>query len=236
MNPIVQAVTERIIARSAQSRAAYLADVNARRADRQDGGPEREKLSAGNKAHAFAACPVADKQALLGGNWPNIAIVTAYNDMLSAHQPYERYPELIRQAAREAGATAQVAGGVPAMCDGVTQGQPGMEMSLFSRDVIAMATAIALSHNTFDAALYLGICDKIVPGLLMGALQFGYLPAIFIPSGPMSSGLPNSEKARIRQLFAEGKASREELRKPNVTAITAPALAHFTARPIPTKC
>jgi len=227
MNPIVQAVTERIIARSAQSRAAYLADVNARRPDRQDGGPEREKLSAGNKAHAFAACPVADKQALLGGNWPNIAIVTAYNDMLSAHQPYERYPELIRQAAREAGATAQVAGGVPAMCDGVTQGQPGMEMSLFSRDVIAMATAIALSHNTFDAALYLGICDKIVPGLLMGALQFGYLPAIFIPSGPMSSGLPNSEKARIRQLFAEGKASREELLQAECDSYHGPGTCTF---------
>ena len=227
MNPIVQAVTERIIARSTQSRAAYLADVNARRPDRQDGGPEREKLSAGNKAHAFAACPVADKQALLGGNWPNIAIVTAYNDMLSAHQPYERYPELIRQAAREAGATAQVAGGVPAMCDGVTQGQPGMEMSLFSRDVIAMSTAIALSHNTFDAALYLGICDKIVPGLLMGALQFGYLPALFIPSGPMSSGLPNSEKARIRQLFAEGKASREELLQAECDSYHGPGTCTF---------
>ncbi len=207
MNRELTRITERIIARSADTRAAYLADVTARRPD----GPNREALSAGNKAHAFAACPAHDKKALLGGDWPNIAIVNAYNDMLSAHQPYERYPALIRDAARHNNATAQVAGGVPAMCDGVTQGQPGMELSLFSRDIIAMATAISLSHNTFDAGLYLGICDKIVPGLLMGALQFGHLPAIFVPSGPMASGLPNSEKARIRQLYAEGKASREEL-------------------------
>ena len=207
MRAALDKITARIEARSAETRAAYLADTALRRPD----GPNREALSAGNKAHAFAACPAADKQKLLGGQWPNIAIVSAYNDMLSAHQPYERYPDFIRAAARKHQATAQMAGGVPAMCDGVTQGQPGMELSLFSRDVIAMSTAIALSHNTFDAALYLGICDKIVPGLLIGALQFGHLPALFVPSGPMSSGLPNSEKARIRQLYAEGKASREEL-------------------------
>ena len=171
----------------------------------------RDTLSAGNQAHAFAACTAHDKKALLGGNWPNIAIISAYNDMLSAHQPYHRYPDLIRDAARDCGATAQFAGGVPAMCDGVTQGQPGMELSLFSRDVIAMSTAIALTHNSFDAALFLGICDKIVPGLLIGALQFGHLPVFFVPSGPMASGLPNSEKARIRNLYAEGKASREVL-------------------------
>jgi phosphogluconate dehydratase len=207
MHPQLDAITARIIERSAETRRAYLDGVAAAQAPK----PSREGLSAGNKAHAFAACPAHDKQALLGGNWPNIAIVTAYNDMLSAHQPYQRYPDLIREAARQCGATAQVAGGVPAMCDGVTQGQPGMELSLYSRDVIAMGTAIALSHNTFDAGLYLGICDKIVPGLLIGALQFGHLPAIFVPSGPMASGLPNSEKARIRQLYAEGKASRDEL-------------------------
>ena len=207
MHPQLDAITARIFERSAETRRAYLDGVAAAQAPK----PSREGLSAGNKAHAFAACPAHDKQALLGGNWPNIAIVTAYNDMLSAHQPYQRYPDLIREAARQCGATAQVAGGVPAMCDGVTQGQPGMELSLYSRDVIAMGTAIALSHNTFDAGLYLGICDKIVPGLLIGALQFGHLPAIFVPSGPMASGLPNSEKARIRQLYAEGKASRDEL-------------------------
>jgi phosphogluconate dehydratase len=207
MHPQLTAITQRIIERSRETRRNYLDGVAAA----HDDNPSRETLSAGNKAHAFAACPAHDKQALLGGNWANIAIVTAYNDMLSAHQPYQRYPELIRQAARACGATAQVAGGVPAMCDGVTQGQPGMELSLYSRDVIAMGTAIALSHNTFDAGLYLGICDKIVPGMLIGALQFGHLPAIFVPSGPMASGLPNSEKARIRQFYAEGKASREEL-------------------------
>lgn len=200
-------ITKRIIARSAATRRHYLDDVAAAK----DAPKGRDNLSAGNKAHAFAACPVHDKKAMLGGDWPNIAIISAYNDMLSAHQPYHRYPDIIRDAARGVNATAQFAGGVPAMCDGVTQGQPGMELSLFSRDVIAMSAAIALTHNSFDAALYLGICDKIVPGLLIGALQFGHLPAIFVPSGPMASGLPNSEKARIRNLYAEGKASREEL-------------------------
>jgi phosphogluconate dehydratase len=207
MHQRLEEITARIVARSAATRQQYLDGVAAAR----DLPKGRDMLSAGNQAHAFAACPVHDKKALLGGNWPNIAIISAYNDMLSAHQPYHRYPDLIREAARQCNATAQFAGGVPAMCDGVTQGQPGMELSLFSRDVIAMSTAIALSHNSFDAALYLGICDKIVPGLLIGALQFGHLPAIFVPSGPMASGLPNSEKARIRNLYAEGKASREEL-------------------------
>lgn len=206
MNKIVQEVTEKIITRSQTTRAAYLQLM------RQSLDNDKAKnISAGNKAHAFAACPLEDKKKLIGGNWPNIGIVTAYNDMLSAHQPYEHYPEKIKDYARQYSATAQVAGGVPAMCDGVTQGQDGMELSLFSRDVIAMASAIALSHNTFNAALYLGICDKIVPGLLIGALQFGHLPAVFVPSGPMPSGLPNAEKSRVRKAYARGEATREEL-------------------------
>jgi phosphogluconate dehydratase len=175
------------------------------------GEPARKRLSCTNLAHGFAASAAPDKQALKELRWPNLAIVTAYNDMLSAHQPYERFPGLIRTAAREAGATAQVAGGVPAMCDGVTQGQPGMELSLFSRDVIAMSTGIALAHGMFDAALCLGVCDKIVPGLLIGALSFGQMAAVFVPAGPMPSGMPNKEKARIRQLFAEGKVGRDAL-------------------------
>ncbi|HWF98876.1 MAG TPA: phosphogluconate dehydratase [Steroidobacteraceae bacterium] len=203
----VLAVTERIRERSRDLRAAYLA----RMAGQAGGEPARKRLSCTNLAHGFAASAAPDKQALRELRWPNLAIVTAYNDMLSAHQPYERFPGLIRAAARDAGATAQVAGGVPAMCDGVTQGQPGMELSLFSRDVIAMSTGIALSHGMFDAALCLGVCDKIVPGLLIGALAFGQLPALFVPAGPMPSGMPNKEKARIRQLFAEGKVGREAL-------------------------
>jgi phosphogluconate dehydratase len=174
-------------------------------------GRQRGVLACGNLAHGFAACSADDKADLTGNKKDNIAIVSAYNDMLSAHEPYQHFPELIKQAAREAGGVAQFAGGVPAMCDGVTQGQPGMELSLFSRDVIAMSTAIALSHNMFDGALYLGVCDKIVPGLLIGALSFGHLPAVFVPAGPMPSGLPNKEKVRIRQLYAEGKVGRDEL-------------------------
>ena len=174
-------------------------------------GRQRSVLACGNLAHGFAACTADDKADLTGNKKDNIAIVSAYNDMLSAHEPYQHFPELIKQAAREAGGVAQFAGGVPAMCDGVTQGQPGMELSLFSRDVIAMSTAIALSHNMFDGALYLGVCDKIVPGLLIGALSFGHLPAVFVPAGPMPSGLPNKEKVRIRQLYAEGKVGRDEL-------------------------
>lgn len=206
MHKTVKAVTERIVARSKASRTAYLALMQQGRSEF-----DRRAISAGNTAHAIAACPLEDKKAMIGGNWPNLAIVTAYNDMLSAHQPYEHYPQKIKTFARQHGATAQVAGGVPAMCDGVTQGQPGMELSLLSRDVIALSTAISLSHNTFDAALYLGICDKIVPGLLIGALQFAYMPAAFVPSGPMPSGLPNAEKSRVRKAYARGEATREEL-------------------------
>ena len=206
LHPVVQAVTERIRLRSAESRAAYLARIDAAREE----GPARGRQSCGNLAHGFAAAE-DDKPRLRATHAPNLGIVTAYNDMLSAHQPFRFYPELIKMAARNAGGSAQVAGGVPAMCDGVTQGRPGMELSLHSRDVIAMATAVSLSHEMFDAALLLGVCDKIVPGLLMGALSFGHLPAIFVPAGPMPSGLPNAEKARVRQAHAEGKATREEL-------------------------
>ncbi len=200
-------VTERIRERSRATRAEYLARARAGR----DASATRAKLSCTNLAHGFAASTTHDKDALKRLQWPNLAIVTSYNDMLSAHQPFERFPGLIRVAAREAGATAQVAGGVPAMCDGVTQGQTGMELSLFSRDVIAMSTALALSHNMFDATLCLGVCDKIVPGLLIGALTFGHLPTIFVPGGPMPSGVANQEKARIRKLYAEGKVGRAEL-------------------------
>ncbi|HXS19962.1 MAG TPA: phosphogluconate dehydratase [Steroidobacteraceae bacterium] len=206
LHPRVREVTERIRERSREPRAAYLERMTGQGA----GESARKRLSCTNLAHGFAASG-PDRQALKDLRWPNLAIVTAYNDMLSAHQPFERFPGLIRAAARDAGATAQVAGGVPAMCDGVTQGQPGMELSLFSRDVIAMSTGIALSHGMFDAALCLGVCDKIVPGLLIGALSFGQLPAVFVPAGPMPSGLPNKEKARIRQLFAEGRLGREAL-------------------------
>ncbi|WP_029014590.1 phosphogluconate dehydratase [Niveispirillum irakense] len=203
----IRRVTDRIIERSAANRAAYLSQVNAMRQK----GPRRGTLACGNLAHGFAACAADDKAKLKSGTEANLAIVSAYNDMLSAHQPLERYPELIKQTARKVGAVAQFAGGVPAMCDGVTQGQAGMELSLFSRDVIAMSTAIALSHNMFDAALYLGVCDKIVPGLFIGALSFGHLPAIFVPAGPMTSGLSNPEKAKVRQLYAEGKLGRDAL-------------------------
>lgn len=200
-------VTETIIERSRESRSAYLARVDAAIGK----GPHRAGLACGNLAHGFAACAAGEKSDLAADQKANIAIVSAYNDMLSAHEPYKEFPLLIKNAVKAAGGVAQFAGGVPAMCDGVTQGQPGMELSLFSRDVIAMATAVSLSHNMFDGALYLGICDKIVPGLLIGALCFGHLPAVFVPAGPMPSGLPNKEKVRIRQLYAEGKVGREEL-------------------------
>jgi phosphogluconate dehydratase len=203
----VREVTDRIRERSRDTRAAYLEVMQ----EQFSSGATRAGLSCTNLAHGFAAADPTDKEKLKATRWPNIAIVSAYNDMLSAHQPLERFPSLIKLAAREAGAVAQFAGGVPAMCDGVTQGQAGMELSLFSRDVIAMSTAIALSHNMFDATLCLGVCDKIVPGLLMGALKFGHLPTIFVPAGPMTSGMPNKEKARIRQLFAEGKVGRDAL-------------------------
>jgi len=207
VHPVLESVTARIIARSRPSRGAYLAHLEAARVK----GVQRGALSCTNLAHGFAAFPANDKLALKEYKKPSVAIISSYNDMLSAHQPFEGYPAVIKDAVREAGGVAQFAGGVPAMCDGVTQGQPGMELSLFSRDTIAMATAVALSHNMFDAALYLGVCDKIVPGLLIGALHFGHLPAIFVPAGPMQSGLANSAKAKIRQLYAVGKATREEL-------------------------
>jgi len=203
----IQDVTNRIAARSRDSRRDYLNRLDAAK----EQGVYRSALSCGNLAHGFAACSPSEKAALAGNKALNLGIVNSYNDMLSAHQPYQFYPDIIKEAAREIGATAQVAGGVPAMCDGVTQGQPGMDLSLFSRDVIAMATAISLSHNMFDAAVYLGICDKIVPGLVIGALSFGHLPAVFIPAGPMPSGLPNDEKSKIRQLYMEGKVGRAEL-------------------------
>ncbi|WMW81969.1 phosphogluconate dehydratase [Undibacterium cyanobacteriorum] len=207
MNPVVAAVTQRIIERSKTLRSEYLARLEQMR----HRGPRRASLSCANQAHANAAADGKTKIWLNQAQKPNIGIVTAYNDMLSAHQPYATYPDQIKQAALNFGATAQVAGGVPAMCDGVTQGRPGMELSLFSRDVIAQATAVALSHDTFDATLCLGICDKIVPGLLIGALAFGHLPTIFIPAGPMGSGLSNKEKAAVRERYAQGKATKEEL-------------------------
>ena len=216
-------VTARIARRSQDGRARYLDRI----AQAAAGGRRRSGLGCANQAHAFAACAPGDKARLRDGETPNLAIVTAYNDMLSAHQPYERFPALIREAARAAGATAQVAGGVPAMCDGVTQGEAGMELSLFSRDVIALATAVALSHQTFDAAVYLGVCDKIVPGLVIGALSFGHLPAVFIPAGPMTSGLPNDEKSRVRQLHAEGKATRAELLAAEMASYHGPGTCTF---------
>jgi len=207
INKQVAAVTQRIIERSVSLRADYMRQI----ADDLSNRPERGKLSCGNLAHGFAACGEGDKNSLRMMEAGNMAIITAYNDMLSAHQPYAVYPDKLKQAMRDIGCTAQVAGGVPAMCDGVTQGQDGMELSLLSRDLIAQCTAMSLSHQMFDGVLALGICDKIVPGLLMGVLTFGYLPAMFIPAGPMETGLPNKEKVRIRQLFAEGKIGRDEL-------------------------
>ena len=222
LHSTVAAVTQRIIERSTPTRRRYL-DLMAEQKER---GINRPRLSCGNFAHGFAAAG-EDKEAISHFSGPNIGIVTAYNDMLSAHQPYGRYPEQMKIFAREVGATAQVAGGVPAMCDGVTQGQPGMDLSLFSRDVIAMGTAIALSHGMFDAAALLGICDKIVPGLLIGALRFGHLPMLLVPGGPMPSGLPNKEKQRIRQLYAEGKVGKDELLKAESSSYHAPGTCTF---------
>ena len=224
MHARVAEVTERIVQRSRDNRSLYLDRLEA--AADQARTP-RAKLGCANQAHAFAAAPAGDKVKLALGRVPNLGIVTAYNDMLSAHQPYETFPEMIRQAAREAGGTAQVAGGVPAMCDGVTQGEAGMELSLFSRDVIALATAVALSHQTFDAAVYLGICDKIVPGLVIGALAFGHLPAVFIPAGPMVSGISNTEKSHTRQLYAEGKVGRDDLLKSEMGSYHGPGTCTF---------
>ncbi len=219
----ISAVTEKIVARSKDSRARYLDKID----DAVARQPRRKALGCANVAHGFAACGPQDKDMLRNGAGPNIGIVTAYNDMLSAHQPFETYPDLIRNAARAAGGTAQVAGGVPAMCDGVTQGETGMELSLFSRDVIALSTAVALSHQMFDVAVYLGVCDKIVPGLVIGALSFGHLPAVFIPAGPMTSGLPNDEKGKIRQLFAEGKVGRDALLEAECKSYHGPGTCTF---------
>jgi len=222
LNSTIDRVTDRIRERSAKSRGDYLGRMAAAVAD----GPARAHLSCGNQAHAYAAMGT-DKDALVAERLPNIGIVTAYNDMLSAHQPYERYPDLIRAAARKAGATAQVAGGVPAMCDGVTQGQPGMELSLFSRDVIALAAAVALSHNVFDAALYLGVCDKIVPGLIIAAATFGHIPAVFVPAGPMPSGIPNDQKSAVRNAFAVGEVGRAELMAAEMASYHGPGTCTF---------
>lgn len=224
LHPVLQRVTQRIIERSRNSRSAYL--EGARAAMRQ-GKVERSQLSCTNQAHAFAAMPDGIKIHLKETARPNLAIVSAYNDMLSAHQPLETYPAIIKEEALKAGATAQFAGGVPAMCDGVTQGFEGMELSLFSRDVIAMSTAIALSHQMFDAALYLGVCDKIVPGLLIGALSFGHLPALFVPAGPMTSGIANDEKAKVRQLYAEGKVGRDALLASEMASYHGPGTCTF---------
>ncbi len=221
LNDTIARVTDRIRERSADRRAAYL-DTIARSAE---DGPRRAHLSCGNQAHAYAA--MDDKADMAMTARPNIGIVTAYNDMLSAHQPYETYPALIRRAAHAAGATAQVAGGVPAMCDGVTQGRAGMELSLFSRDVIAMAAGVAMSHDTFDAAVWLGICDKIVPGLVIAAATFGHVPAVFLPGGPMPSGLPNDEKARVREDFAAGRVGRDKLMEAEMASYHSPGTCTF---------
>ena len=223
MNPVVEKVTARIIKRSGDTRQRYLDQIE--RAAAQ--GPSRTSMSCSNLAHGIAACGAQDKDRLAGGEVPNLGIVTAYNDMLSAHQPYEKFPEQIRDAAAAVGAVAQVAGGVPAMCDGVTQGRDGMDLSLFSRDVIALSTAVALSHDMFDAALCLGICDKIVPGLMIGALSFGHLPVVFVPAGPMPSGLPNKEKAQVREAYADGKVGRDELLAAESAAYHSPGTCTF---------
>ncbi|AMJ60034.1 phosphogluconate dehydratase [Bosea sp. PAMC 26642] len=223
INARIAEVTERIVGRSRDARSRYLDRIAAA----AEAGPRRQSLGCANQAHGFAACLPGDKVMLRAGHGANLAIVSAYNDMLSAHQPYERFPALIREAARAAGGVAQVAGGVPAMCDGITQGEAGMELSLFSRDVIALSTAVALSHQTFDATVFLGICDKIVPGLVIGALAFGHLPAVFIPAGPMTSGLSNDDKAKARQLFAEGKVGRETLLEAEAQSYHGPGTCTF---------
>ena len=222
LNDTIHRVTQRVIANSRDSRAAYL-DLMDRESERQ---VDRTSLSCSNLAHAFAGAE-EDQAAIMAAKGPNLGIVTAYNDMLSAHQPYHRYPERMKIWAREVGATAQVAGGTPAMCDGVTQGEAGMELSLFSRDTIALSTTVALSHAMYDGVALLGICDKIVPGLLMGALRFGHLPAIFVPSGPMGTGISNKEKQRVRQLYAEGKATREELLASEMGSYHSPGTCTF---------
>jgi phosphogluconate dehydratase len=222
-HPVVAAVTQRISERSAPQRAAYLRRID----EAAQRGRGADRMGCANVAHAFAGLPANDKLKVVAEKAPNIGIVNAYNDMLSAHVPLGRFPDIIKEEARRLGATAQVAGGVPAMCDGVTQGTPSMELSLFSRDVIAMATAVSLSHDVFDAALMLGICDKIVPGLLIGALHFGHLPTVFVPGGPMTSGLSNSDKAKVRELAAQGKVGREELLDAEMHAYHSPGTCTF---------
>jgi len=222
LNDVVDSVTRRIMDRSSRTRGRYLDKIKAA----QDAGVKRAHLSCGNQAHAFAAME-QDKDRLVAAKAPNIGIVTAYNDMLSAHQPFKDYPDVIKEAARNAGGTAQVAGGVPAMCDGVTQGQTGMELSLFSRDVIALAAGVSLSHNTFDSALYLGVCDKIVPGLVIAAATFGHIPGIFVPAGPMTSGLPNDEKSKVRQQFATGEVDRDALMAAEMASYHGPGTCTF---------
>ena len=223
MNENVVAITNRIIERSKVTRASYLAKIDAAKSSKV----HRSSLSCGNLAHGFAACGKEDKSILKQLNHSDVAIVSAYNDMLSAHQPYETYPQIIKQAVRDTGGVAQFAGGVPAMCDGVTQGQPGMDLSLMSRDVIAMSSAVALSHNMFDGTLMLGICDKIVPGLLIAAMTFGHLPTVFVPAGPMPSGIPNKEKARVRQQFAKGEVGEDELLEAESASYHSPGTCTF---------
>ncbi len=222
VHSVITDVTRRIVDRSADLRGPHLERMEQAKSK----GPARGHLSCSGQAHAYAGAG-EDQQSMATGTAGNLGIVTAYNDMLSAHQPFERYPALIRDAIRAAGGTAQVAGGVPAMCDGVTQGEAGMELSLFSRDVIALATGVALSHNTYDAAVFLGVCDKIVPGLVIGAQAFGHLPAVFLPAGPMTSGLPNDEKAKVRQQFAAGEVGRDELMKAEMAAYHGPGTCTF---------
>lgn len=223
LNDVLARVTDRVREKSRKTRDAYLQQMRAAASE----GTHRSHVSCGNLAHAAAACGADEKRALAKGGGPNIAIVTAYNDMLSAHQPLGAYPDIIKETLGDIGATAQIAGGVPAMCDGVTQGQPGMDLSLFSRDVIAMAAAVSLSHNVFDGALMLGVCDKIVPGLFIGAARFGHLPILFLPAGPMASGISNDEKARVRQLYAEGKVGRDELLKAESESYHSPGTCTF---------
>jgi phosphogluconate dehydratase len=223
LNPVVAEVTARIAERSKATRSDYLRRMDVAR----DSGAGRAKLSCANWAHAFAGAPVKDKLNAMSGSQPNIGVVTAYNDMLSAHQPFERFPQIIRDAVREVNATAQVAGGTPAMCDGVTQGRPGMELSLFSRDLIAMSTGVALTHDAFDAVIALGVCDKIVPGLFMGSLAFGHLPVVFAPAGPMPSGIPNAEKARVRAEYAQGRVDRATLLESEIASYHSPGTCTF---------
>ncbi|WP_332639760.1 phosphogluconate dehydratase [Brevundimonas sp.] len=223
LHSVVAQVTARIVERSKATRADYIRRMDAAR----DSGAGRAKLSCANWAHAFAGAPVKDKLNAMSGTQPNVGVITAYNDMLSAHQPFERFPQIIRDAVREVNATAQVAGGTPAMCDGVTQGRPGMELSLFSRDVIAMSTGVGLTHDAFDAVVALGVCDKIVPGLFMGSLAFGHLPVVFAPAGPMPSGIPNAEKARVRALYAQNQVDRQTLLESEIGSYHSPGTCTF---------